>query len=798
MRAGIFVTAGLAASALWVNMQRESDQQLLQAYGRDGDESAFAALVARYTDVVYSSARRQLGDPHLAEDVTQRVFIVLARKAASLRSDCILSAWLLKAVRYIVADTIKAEARRRRRETRAAHMASSMQDGVKDQGMSEIEPIIDQALARLPWRYRSALLLRFFEQREYGEVARRLEISEDAARQRISRGLEKLRELLVGKGAVVTSVALSSWLASNAVKAGPAGLSASSIAAAKTASTLALSKGAVFTMATLQTKLIAAGILLLLGLSTVAAVVAHEKAKQTNRPVLLALADAPAPSNPQDAEYDLASMVKTADGKPVANAQVLLAEKDHHIVVYGDRLPSGVPLMQGNGIATPIGAYRDANTIRTTSGADGRFTIHASSPNPHIVVRCDEGFAQLMAKDLLESKSITIEPWASVEGTFKLDGQGVKSQPIQLFRMSWMNDATNIAVIHVAETTTDAQGHFSFPRIAPGPVYIAHYIRPWTTLHTHWQFHIIKPGEQKQIQLGDTGAAIVGTLAAPADWPETVLWKPNNRTDACFAYVWDKRGLPRQFEPEKPATMGSSQSMTPRSNLPIQADRPLTPRQVEDYREHALPWWVPIDPDGAFGAVGLPPGDYRMTVKYYHADDAAMPMMDTLMEADRDFTVAADDARKKTTLNLGPVTLGSTGQLRIGDEAPEITGEIGDGKEWKLSDQRGKYVLLCFESAPFVDPGWDSTEALKEIARAWGDDPRFVMMGVSMDDSPETMRLAVEKKHLIWPHIFMGNKANAYHVTSPKTFLIDAKGKIIARGMVGKNNVAAVEKALGK
>jgi DNA-directed RNA polymerase specialized sigma24 family protein len=135
-----------------------NDRDLLQNYVRDGSEPAFAELVGRYVDVVYGSARRQVRDAHLAEDVTQAVFIVLAKKAAAIRPET-LPGWLIKATTYASKNALQSQARRQRHERKAAEMFSTTTANASG-SEPDIAPLLDAALLRLGSLDRTIVTLR--------------------------------------------------------------------------------------------------------------------------------------------------------------------------------------------------------------------------------------------------------------------------------------------------------------------------------------------------------------------------------------------------------------------------------------------------------------------------------------------------------------------------------------------------------------------------------------------------------------------------------------------------------------
>jgi len=254
------------------------DSQLLRAYATEGSETAFASLVQRHIHFVYSSALRQVGNTHLAEEVTQAVFIILARKAGRLRQGTVLAGWLFNTARFVAAAELRAAARRHKHEQEAG-MESLLRETTTDASWEQIAPFLDEGLAQLSEKDRQAVLLRFFEEKSFLEVGAHLGANEDAARKRVARALKSLRGFFAQRGLTLSIAALTTVLSANAIQAAPASLVAVVTAtaalqgAAGTTSTAALVKGALKLMAWAKLKttvVVGLGILLAAGTTVIA------------------------------------------------------------------------------------------------------------------------------------------------------------------------------------------------------------------------------------------------------------------------------------------------------------------------------------------------------------------------------------------------------------------------------------------------------------------------------------------------------------------------------------------------
>jgi len=215
-----------------------NEWSLLRQYVDDKSDAAFAALVERYINLVYSTCLRELNDATLAEDVTQVVFLILARKASRLPDGTVLTGWLFKTARYASRNARQQELRRQVYEQQAVQetmhaMTSETMPG-HDATWQGMEPLLHAALDSLSATDRHAVLLRFFDDKSLRETSIALNISEEAARKRVSRAVEKMRRFFSERGVAVSGVLLATLLSANASQAAPATCLSATLAATST------------------------------------------------------------------------------------------------------------------------------------------------------------------------------------------------------------------------------------------------------------------------------------------------------------------------------------------------------------------------------------------------------------------------------------------------------------------------------------------------------------------------------------------------------------------------------------
>lgn len=340
-----------------------SDTDLLRRFAARSDQAAFAELVERTVGLVYAAALRQLGGSvHRAQEVTQLVFIDLARKAGALARRDDLAGWLYTSTHYAAAKLKRGEQRREAREAEAHMMQETLAGGADEADWERLRPVLDDAMLALSEADRAALLQRFFQGRRFAEIGRTQATSEDAARMRVERALDKLRLLLGQRGITSTGAALAAALAHPAVAAAPAGLAATVTGAALAGGASSAAAGVLFMQ---TTKWVAGGVFVAaLGV----AVVQFNHARQSDAQLAALIAERDRLDAQLKAERQ---RVTTVIQKGESLQQELASARNPK-----PGAPSGRYVYGGNAATVTAGAL-------TISGdAAGTFTLKATPTDP--------------------------------------------------------------------------------------------------------------------------------------------------------------------------------------------------------------------------------------------------------------------------------------------------------------------------------------------------------------------------------------------------------------------------------
>ena len=763
-------------------MGEQSDRALISAYVNEGRQAAFAEVVSRYAGLVYSAAVRQVRDLHAADDVTQAVFIVLARRASRLRPDVVLGAWLLGVTRLAAKDWLRGVSRRKKYEEaaaveRAKHMVSHAPRATGSEGAGSVyglEDALDDALMKLAPANREALVLRYFQDKSFREVAQQLGIAEQAARQRVSRALNRLRQVLIrsnrmalpadGLGAILSSIATSpppqslltrlmAPVGDGAHGAGAAALANNVVAAIAFAKIQAVTTAvlAIFLLAGagVATWYLAAGHYP--GGAGTAVISAQPEtflghvpgAKHFDWPegVLFAgpaLDPKPYPGPP------VTGSVQTPEGRPVAGAEVRLATAS-----------SPVRLLVGEG--------RLFGGLRTFAGDDGRFELQTSVEPLAVVVATPNGFGWATATPGSPPPAVVVKPWGSIEGTVRL-GSGVV--PGAVIELAPSARSPAFSLYTGKDIAADAEGHFTLGRVPAGTVRIGSSNASQKEQGSRWQTVDVRPGQTTGVLLGGIGRAVVGRVVSSGPYGSRTV----TLTDA-------------PPEPFRDLVMPPT---TPADQKRLEEALRSPAYRAWQEQQHAA-CEAPVRLDGTFRVEDVPAGVYILNVTSVIPDPAS-DNVERNGAAHKPITVPpAPQGKTGETLDAGVIELKLVKGLAIADDAPQIAGTDRAGRAVKLSDFRGRYVLFCVATGS-GDATWRQMLAARAIYDRWCDDPRLVMVTFHEGGWTDDLRQTLDHSRMGWLHVAVGNGAaggipESYMRSPDRIFLIDPRGRVIAKNL---------------
>ncbi len=461
-------------------------------------------------------------------------------------------------------------------------------------------------------------------------------------------------------------------------------------------------------------------------------------------------------------------IVKTADGQPVAGAQVVLATADRRVVVENGRL-------------TDV----DRQTV-AISDADGKFELPSSAEAFNLLFLNEFGATTIASDEFRTGQTVELLPWASVSGTVMIGSRAAAQTSVSLSVL----DPTPIDPIMFQisdRTETDDHGHFSFSRVLPDSECLVVRdisIDPRYPIPTHRQWFTTKPGQNIEVNIGGTGRLVVGH----ATIPKTIA-----------KYHWGICVIMPDLEnyqfPEGVDEMS-------REERQVWFDKwSRTEEGVAYNKKSWQSFAVVVGDDGRFRIEDIPSGDYTLSLSINTGETpnpyGTSKTLDTLRHK---FTVPEmAGGRSDQPLDLGDLTLALRKFANVGDTAPNFQATTLSGESLQLSDYAGKYVLLDFW-ATWCEPCIAEIPNLEKAYQQFPDDSRFVIISLNIDNDVDTVATYLQEHPMPWLQGHLGTDSDAqsdYGIQSiPATFLIGPDGNVIAKDLRGEDLVKKIAEVL--
>ncbi len=482
------------------------------------------------------------------------------------------------------------------------------------------------------------------------------------------------------------------------------------------------------------------------------------------------------------------AIVVTPDGKPAVGALAALVPNGHWAEITDGRTIDDDPAYQ-----------------RCTAGADGGITFAGMAGPFLLVVIHPSGYARVDKQRLVDHGRVQLQAWAHVDGRFFVGGKPGVGKRIVVSRSDENIDNPELPHAEgISDLLTDSQGRFTVDRIPPGNIQVSHeyalsfHGRRYAEGGAEQRNVTVGPGQTVTVTFGDTGRPIVGAVTIPVELAKRKDWE---FTDAAVSLQIDKPSMPMPVD-VKNGSLDVQQKWY-HEFIQTQAGKKYLASQTNQMssRQNYL---MDISPDGAFRVEDVPAGSYSLYIEArVPSNDPAAKQGMVIAFAESKFVVPEiPGGRSDEAMRIPDVALKMYQHVivpNIGDIATDFSVQTLDGKPLKLTDFRGRFVLLEFW-ATWCNPCRGEVPDLKNMYDHYGKEGRLAMISLSIDDLPYAPKQFAEEHGIAWLQGFVGpdgKAVNDYGVDQygvPSMWLIGPDGKVIARPMPGEDTVELWEK----